>query len=278
MLSLRNNISKALGRRITLSRKNFFIFTLVILAISQLIFGCSNNDDNDVDISSKSKVDQAKYLNDVIFLPLKNDYISFVSEYELALKHSETVEEFDFIISTKLYNKEKNLSDIYIQFKKTRHSKELDKYCELIEVQIDSISDLYNSEDRRLDVSKKYPNKKVKDLYIKLDDFYNIMVEDGFYDIQNEYSKLVYNRKTYLVNKNQFNKINIGMPYRDVRQIFNARGILDADVEEKSGDVYFWYDDNENRLDDSKKPLVKIIFVSNDDGIDVVKSKEWIGK
>lgn len=278
MLSLRNNISKALGRRITLSRKNFFIFTLVILAISQLIFGCSNNDDNDVDISSKSKVDQAKYLNDVIFLPLKNDYISFVSEYELALKHSETVEEFDSIISTKLYNKEKNLSDIYIQFKKTRHSKELDKYCELIEVQIDSISDLYNSEDRRLDVSKKYPNKKVKDLYIKLDDFYNIMVEDGFYDIQNEYSKLVYNRKTYLVNKNQFNKINIGMPYRDVRQIFNARGILDAAVEEKSGDVYFWYDDNENRLDDSKKPLVKIIFVSNDDGIDVVKSKEWIGK
>ena len=117
----------------------------------------------------------------------------------------------------------------------------------MIEVQIDSISDLYNSEDRRLDVSKKYPNKKVKDLYIKLDDFYNIMVEDGFYDIQNEYSKLVYNRKTYLVNKNQFNKINIGMPYRDVRQIFNARGILDADVEEKSGDVYFWYDDNENR-------------------------------
>lgn len=278
MLSLRNNISKASGRRITLSRKNFFIFTLVILAISQLIFGCSNNDDNDVDISSKSKVDQAKYLNDVIFLPLKNDYISFVSEYELALKHSETVEEFDSIISTKLYNKEKNLSDIYIQFKKTRHSKELDKYCELIEVQIDSISDLYNSEDRRLDVRKKYPNKKVKDLYIKLDDFYNIMVEDGFYDIQNEYSKLVYNRKTYLVNKNQFNKINIGMPYRDVRQIFNARGILDADVEEKSGDVYFWYDDNENRLDDSKKPLVKIIFVSNDDGIDVVKSKEWIGK
>lgn len=278
MLSLRNNISKASGRRITLSRKNFFIFTLVILAISQLIFGCSNNDDNDVDISSKSKVDQAKYLNDVIFLPLKNDYISFVSEYELALKHSETVEEFDSIISTKLSNKEKNLSDIYIQFKKTRHSKELDKYCELIEVQIDSISDLYNSEDRRLDVRKKYPNKKVKDLYIKLDDFYNIMVEDGFYDIQNEYSKLVYNRKTYLVNKNQFNKINIGMPYRDVRQIFNARGILDADVEEKSGDVYFWYDDNENRLDDSKKPLVKIIFVSNDDGIDVVKSKEWIGK
>lgn len=261
-----------------MSRKNFFIFTLVILAISQLIFGCSNNDDNDVDISSKSKVDQATYLNDVIFLPLKNDYISFVSEYELALKHSETVEEFDSIISTKLYNKEKNLSDIYIQFKKLRHSKELDKYCELIEVQIDSISDLYNSEDRRLEASKKYPNKKVKDLYIKLDDFYNIMVEDGFYDIQNEYSKLVYNRKTYLVNKNQFNKINIGMPYRDVRQIFNARGILDADVEEKSGDVYFWYDDNENRLDDSKKPLVKIIFVSNDDGIDVVKSKEWIGK
>ena len=278
MLSLRNNISEASGRRITLSRKNFFIFTLVILAISQLIFGCSNNNDNDVDISSKSKVDQVKYLNDVIFLPLKNDYISFVSEYELALKHSETVEEFDSIISTKLYNKEKNLSDIYFKFTKTKHSKELDKYCELIEVQIDSISDLYNSEDKRLEVSKKYPNKKVKDLYIKLDDFYNIMVEDGFYDIQNEYSKLVYNRKTYLVNKNQFNKINIGMPYRDVRQIFNARGILDADVEEKSGDVYFWYDDNENRLDDSKKPLVKIIFVSNDDGIDVVKSKEWVGK
>lgn len=278
MLSLRNNISKASGRRITLSRKNFFIFTLVILAISQLIFGCSNNDDNDVDISSKSKVDQATYLNDVIFLPLKNDYISFVSEYELALKHSETVEEFDSIISTKLYNKEKNLSDIYFQFTKTRHSKELDKYCDLIEVQIDSISDLYNSEDRRLEVSKKHPNKKVKDLCIKLDDFYNIMVEDGFYDIQNEYSKLVYNRKTYLVNKNQFNKVNIGMPYRDVRQIFNARGILDADVEEKSGDVYFWYDDNENSLDDSKKPLVKIIFASNDDGIDVVKSKEWVGK
>ena len=64
----------------------------------------------------------------------------------------------------------------------------------------------------------------------------------------------------------------------DSTQIFNARGILDADVEEKSGDVYFWYDDNENRLDDSKKPLVKIIFVSNDDDIDVVKSKEWIGK
>ena len=261
-----------------MSRKNFFIFTLVILAISQLIFGCSNNDDNDVDISSKSKVDQAKYLNDVIFLPLKNDYISFVSEYELALKHSETVEEFDSIISTKLYNKEKNLSDIYFQFTKTRHSKELDKYCDLIEVQIDSISDLYNSEDRRLEVSKKHPNKKVKDLCIKLDDFYNIMVEDGFYDIQNEYSKLVYNRKTYVVNKNQFNKVNIGMPYRDVRQIFNARGILDADVEEKSGDVYFWYDDNENSLDDSKKPLVKIIFASNDDGIDVVKSKEWVGK
>lgn len=278
MLSLRINISEASGRRITLSRKNFFIFTLVILAISQLIFGCSNNDDNDVDISSKSKVDQAKYLNDVIFLPLKNDYISFVSEYELALKHSETVEEFDSIISTKLYNKEKNLSDIYFQFTKTRHSKELDKYCDLIEVQIDSISDLYNSEDRRLEVSKKHPNKKVKDLCIKLDDFYNIMVEDGFYDIQNEYSKLVYNRKTYLVNKNQFNKVNIGMPYRDVRQIFNARGILDADVEEKSGDVYFWYDDNENSLDDSKKPLVKIIFASNDDGIDVVKSKEWVGK
>ncbi len=261
-----------------MSRKNFFIFTLVILAISQLIFGCSNNDDNDVDISSKSKVDQAKCLNDVIFLPLKNDYVSFVSEYELALKHSETVEEFDSIISTKLYNKEKNLSDIYFQFTKTKHSKELDKYCELIEVQINSISDLYNSEDRRLEVRKKYPNKKVKDLYIKLDDFYNIMVEDGFYDIQNEYSKSVYDQKTYLVNKNQFNKINIGMPYRDVRQIFNARGILDADVEEKSGDVYFWYDDNENRLDDSKKPLVKIIFVSNDDGIDVVKSKEWVGK
>lgn len=278
MLSLRINISEASGRRITLSRKNFFIFTLVILAISQLIFGCSNNDDNDVDISSKSKVDQAKYLNDVIFLPLKNDYISFVSEYELALKHSETVEEFDSIISTKLYNKEKNLSDIYFQFTKTRHSKELDKYCDLIEVQIDSISDLYNSEDRRLEVSKKHPNKKVKDLCIKLDDFYNIMVEDGFYDIQNEYSKLVYNRKTYVVNKNQFNKVNIGMPYRDVRQIFNARGILDADVEEKSGDVYFWYDDNENSLDDSKKPLVKIIFASNDDGIDVVKSKEWVGK
>ncbi|WP_297999722.1 hypothetical protein, partial [uncultured Phascolarctobacterium sp.] len=88
----------------------------------------------------------------------------------------------------------------------------------------------------------------------------------------------VYNRTTYLVNKEQFNKIDMGMTYKDVSKLFNTGGVLDTDIEEKSDDsVYLWYSDREDGLDDNQKPLAKIIFVSNEDGIDIVKSKEWLG-
>lgn len=258
-------------------RKTWLICLFAILAVSQLVLGCATEDKH-MDISKKSNIEQVKYFNDIILIPLKNDYISFVTEYELALKNSENVGEFDTIISAKLYNKERNLSDIYDQLRSIKHSKESDGYYKLLESQIDSISDLYNSEEKMLEAMKKYPKKKIKDVHIKLDNFYSIIVEDGFYDIQNSYNKLVYNRTTYLVNKEQFNKIDMGMTYKDVSKLFNTGGVLDTDIEEKSDDsVYLWYSDREDGLDDNQKPLAKIIFVSNEDGIDIVKSKEWLG-